>query len=67
MTATIGDRLLDLVTASGWAYATVAALVALDAVLPLVPGEAVVITAARFIPQATPPAAPVSCSRRGRA
>lgn len=36
----------ELVTASAWAYAVVAAFVALDAVLPVVPGEAVVITAA---------------------
>lgn len=36
----------DLVTASAWAYGVVAALVALDAILPLVPGEAIVITAA---------------------
>jgi membrane-associated protein len=43
---TLGDRLTDLVTASAWAYAVVVALVALDAVLPLVPGEAIVISAA---------------------
>ena len=42
----MGDQLLDLVTASAWAYAIVVGLVALDALLPLVPGEAVVITAA---------------------
>jgi membrane-associated protein len=42
----VSAHLLDLVTASAWAYAVVAGLVALDALLPLVPGEAVVITAA---------------------
>jgi membrane-associated protein len=44
--ATLSDRLIDLVTASAWAYAIVLALVALDAIVPLVPGEAVVIAAA---------------------
>jgi membrane-associated protein len=42
----LAERLTDLVTASAWAYAVVASLVALDAVLPLVPGEAIVISAA---------------------
>ncbi len=42
----MGDQLIDLVTASAWAYAIVLGLVALDALLPLVPGEAIVITAA---------------------
>jgi len=42
----MGDQLIDLVTASAWAYAIVLGFVALDALIPLVPGEAVVITAA---------------------
>jgi membrane protein DedA with SNARE-associated domain len=40
------DWLTDLVSASAWTYAVIALAVALDAVLPLVPGEAVVITSA---------------------
>jgi membrane protein DedA with SNARE-associated domain len=40
------DWLTDLVTASAWTYAIIALAVAFDAVLPLVPGEAVVITSA---------------------
>jgi membrane protein DedA with SNARE-associated domain len=40
------EWLTDLVSASGWTYALIALAVALDAVVPLVPGEAVVITSA---------------------
>lgn len=43
--AALTDRFVDLVVASGWTYALVGALVAADAILPLMPGEAVVIAA----------------------
>jgi membrane protein DedA with SNARE-associated domain len=40
------DWLTHLISASGWTYALIALAVALDAVLPIIPGETVVITAA---------------------
>jgi membrane protein DedA with SNARE-associated domain len=46
VTAALFDRLTDLVSASAWTYLIVFALVAADAVVPLVPGETTVITAA---------------------
>jgi membrane protein DedA with SNARE-associated domain len=42
----MADTLTDLVRDSAWTYAIVLGLVAADAVLPLVPGETVVIAAA---------------------
>lgn len=46
MTAALFDRLTELVSASAWTYLLVMALVAADAVVPLVPGETTVIAAA---------------------
>jgi membrane-associated protein len=40
------QSLVDLITRSDWSYALVLAIAALDAVFPLVPSEATVITAA---------------------
>jgi membrane-associated protein len=40
------ESLVDLITASGWVYALIVLIAALDAVFPLVPSEATVIAAA---------------------
>ncbi len=44
--ASLTDSLTELVTASAWTYVLIAAVCALDAVLPIVPSETVVLTAA---------------------
>jgi hypothetical protein len=38
------DQLTDALSASSWAYALIFAVVAGDAVLPLLPGETIVVT-----------------------
>ena len=40
------DQLIELVIASPWTYALLAGIVTADALVPLLPGETVVITAA---------------------
>ena len=41
---TVFDQLTDALSASSWAYALIFAVVAGDAVLPLLPGETIVVT-----------------------
>src|SRR4029079_13662450 len=44
--AGVFESLVELVTASGWVYPLILGIAALDAVFPLVPSEATVISAA---------------------
>ena len=41
---TVFDQLTDALSGSSWAYALIFAVVAGDAVLPLLPGETIVVT-----------------------
>ena len=42
----MADHIVEIVTQSDWAYALIFACALLDAVVPIVPSEAIVITAA---------------------
>lgn len=60
-------HLLDVVMASPWLYAVIIAVVAIDSVLPVMPGETVVITAGAYAVVQSSPRRGGCCWPRWRA